>query len=137
MEDNIIHHANGTIIINGGNPLPGCPKDWNDAKEIELKLNNGEDKEDGGKPFWDFDCGFKLDYDGPLLSVSSRFYPPKTHYGATWDGTVIIRLMGEGIAEKKLDCPTLEELKIQVEGYVKTFVDKIKAVLVEPTSPHT
>lgn len=129
MENNIINHVNGTIIVNGGNPLTGCPNDWDEAKEIELKLNNGEDKEDGGKPFWDFDCGFKLDYDGPLLSVSSRFYPPKTHYGATWDGTVTVRLLDEEVAEKKFDCPTLEELKKQVEEYVGGFVEKIKAAL--------
>lgn len=25
---------------------------------------------------WSWDCGLKLDYDGPILRVSSRFYPP-------------------------------------------------------------
>jgi hypothetical protein len=129
MENNIIEHANGTIIVNGGNQLEGCPKDWDEARAIELKLNNGEDKKDGGKPFWDFDCGFKLDYDGPLLSVNSRFYPPKTHYGPTWDGTVTISLMGEEIIEKKFDCPTLDQLKIQVEAFVKSVSDKIADLL--------
>lgn len=115
--------------MNGGNPLPGCPTDWDEAKAIEQNLNNGNDREDVDGPTWRFDCGFKLDYDGPLLSVSSRFYPPKTHYGATWDGTATVFLLNEIVGEKKFDSPTLEELKKQVEEYVGGFVEKIKAAL--------
>lgn len=126
MSDNIINTPHGTIIMNGGNPLPGCPNDWDEARAIELKLNNDNDKDDIDGPCWSFDCGFKLDYDGPLLSVNSRFYPPKTHYGATWDGTVTILMIGEAIDEKKFDCQTLEELKTEAEEYVKTFSEKIK-----------
>jgi hypothetical protein len=129
MENNIINHANGTIIMNGGNPLPGCPNDWDEAKVIEQKLNNGNEREDVDGPKWRFDCGFKLDYDGPMLSVSSRFYPPKTHYGATWDGRVTVRLLDKEIAEKKFDCATLDELKKQVDNYINGFIEKIEAVL--------
>lgn len=65
MENNIIEHATGTIIMNGGNPLEGCPKDWDKAKSILEKLNEG--KEEFDEPLWDFDCGFKLDFDGPIF----------------------------------------------------------------------
>lgn len=112
---NVIQTENSTIIINGGNPLEGCPKDWKEA-ESWIEMANGE-KEDG--PLWSFDCGFKLDYDGSLLSISSRFYPPTTHGGPTWDGTVSVYFLDKEIREKKFDCKTLDELKTQVEAYVK------------------
>jgi hypothetical protein len=125
MEDNIIEHGSGTVIMNGGNPLPGCPADWDEAKLIEDKLNDGKDH-NGRK--WSFDCGFKLDFDGPIIIISSRFYPPKTHYGNTWDGRVSVMLYDTRITEKKFDCATLDELKVQVEDYVKRIADKIRGI---------
>jgi len=118
---NIINHSNGTIIINGGNPLPGCPTDWEQAKIIQKHLNK-----DKITPKWEFDCGFKLDCDGPIVEVSSRFYPPTTHGGSTWDGYVHIYFFGEEIEKKKFDCLSLEELQIQVGQYINNIADKIK-----------
>lgn len=124
MDNNVIKHATGTIIINGGNPLEGCPKDWDEAKIIIEKLNDGKESEE---PQWSFDCGFKLDYDGGLVTIGSRFYPPKTHYGATWDGTVHIYLLGKAIKEKDFDCQTLYELKKQVDEYVNSIIVKLQS----------
>lgn len=121
--NNIIQTPNATIIINGGNPLPGCPKSWDDANAWEEKAN--EDKEEHREPCWSFDCGFKLDFDGPLLSISSRFYPPTTHGGSTWDGSVTVMLMGKDIEEKKFDCKTLDQLKIEVEQYVESIKSRL------------
>ena len=131
MEDNIIKIGNKTIIMNGGNPLEGCPKDWDEARQIELQLNNGIEKDDAefGALRWSFDCGFKLDYDGALVRISSRFYPPKTHYGSTWDGTVSVYFLGEKVSRKKFDCQTLDELKSQVEAYIKSITNNLKAAL--------
>ncbi len=124
--DNIIKHPLGTIIMNGGNPLEGCPKDWDEAKLIEEQLNENKDTD---VPQWKFDCGYKLDYDGGIISISSRFYPPKTHYGATWDGTVHVNFLGKEIEEKKFDSPTLKELQKEVEAYVQTVIDRIEAAI--------
>lgn len=126
MENNIIEHATGTIIMNGGNPFEGCPESWEEARSIQEKFNEGKEY---GEPKWEFDCGFKLDFDGPLVRVSSRFYPPKTHYGSTWDGTVTIFILDKEVEEKKFDCPTLDELKTQVEEYVKSFAAKLETAL--------
>lgn len=123
MENNIIKTKSGTIIMNGGNPINGCPKDWNEANKIQEKLNLN--KKGHGEPKWKFDCGFKLDYDGPLMRISSRFYPPKTHYGATWDGTVSVCILNKEIEEKKFDCSTLEELEKQVNEYVDGLKNKL------------
>lgn len=128
MSENVYKSVNGTtVIVNGGNSLPGCPKDWDEANALQAKMNEGkgDEEEYRNQPRWRFDCGFKLDFDGPLLDVSSRFYPPKSHYGATWDGGVSITMFGQDIASKKFDCTTLEELRVQVEGYVKEIADKV------------
>lgn len=125
MENNIIKNEAGTIIICGGNPLEGCPKDWYEAKNIIEKMNDGKTS---NEPQWSFDCGFKLDYDGGLLTIGSRFYPPKTHYGATWDGTVDVYLLDKTIEEKKFDCQTLDELKKQVDEYVNSIIEKLQLV---------
>ena len=133
MENNVYQSVNGTtVIVNGGNPLPGCPESWEQAREIEKGLNGGITKDDDewqDKPRWSFDCGFKLDYDGDLLRVSSRFYPPKTHYGITWDGHVGVFLFGEKVLDKEFDCPSLEELKSQVEAFVNEISGKVKAAI--------
>ena len=115
------------IVINGGEPLEGCPKSWDEAHKWEKQVNGN--KEEILDVVWKYDCGFKLDYDGGLLYISSRFYPPKEHYGETWDGTVTIYLAGNTINKKAFDCKTLEELRKQVEGYVSSLADKIKSVL--------
>ena len=96
-----------------------CPKTFTEAHEWE-DSSNGERKEWEG-PLWKFDCGYKLDYDGPLISIESRFFPPKTHYGGTWDGGLSVNLLGEEILKKKFDCPTLPALKKEVEEYIETL----------------
>lgn len=110
------------VITNGGEALADCPTDWDWAKKWQEAANNNI--EDG--PKWSWDCGFKLDFDGPIISVSSRFYPPKSHYGSTWDGTCTISILGKVAEEKKFDCPSLEELRRQVEAYIKSISERIR-----------
>jgi len=117
------------IIFNGGKPLEGCPKSWDDAHKWEDKANAGKDEY--SEPKWKWDCGFKLDFDGSLIEVSSRFYPPKEHYRSTWDGTVSLFICGKIFAEKEFDCKTLDELQIEVENYVKNFIQILKQKLIK------
>ncbi len=127
MKSNIIETNKGTVIINGGNPLNDCPTNWDEAKKWQEDAN----KESSGNwegPEWEWDCGFKLDYDGPILRISSRFYPPKTHYGKTWDGTVTVYCLDKEIEKKKFDCDTLDELRGQVKKYISGLCNKIKKV---------
>jgi len=119
----IIEHDRGTVVINGGNPLPGCPKSYDEANAWADKANEGKgDPGNWYEPMWSFDCGFKLDFDGPLVDVSSRFYPPKTHYGPKWDGSVSIRLLGKTISRREFEADTLDELKGQAEAFVRGVV---------------
>lgn len=124
--NNIIQNGTNTIIINGGNPLPGCPNNWDEAKTIQAKLNEGKGEDE---PKWSFDCGFKLDFDGGIIRISSRFYPPKTHYGSTWDGNVSVYLLDKKIHTKEFDHNTLDELKKDVEMYVENIIEKLKCAL--------
>lgn len=112
-----------TAIVNGGDPLPGCPENWDDAKAWQGAANKAVEGEQA--PKWGFDCGFKLDYDGPLITIESRFYPPKSHYGPMWDGQATLRISGRIVEEKKFDCDSLDELKQQVEAYKDLIQSKI------------
>ena len=123
--ENVIKTESHTIIFNGGNPLEGCPKDWCEAKDIETHLNKDSDD---GYPKWKFDCGFKLDFDGSLISICSRFYPPTTHGGNTWDGKITVSLLGNKIASKELNCKTIEQLHSEAKGYVDYVISKIKSI---------
>lgn len=115
------------IIINGGNPLEGSPKNWEDAHHWTDNAN-----ENGSSSMkWSFDCGFKLDYDGSILKISSRFYPPTEYYGSTWDGNVTVILFGEEVAKQSFDCKTLDELRTEVEKYVNSWKEKIKNILTQ------
>lgn len=111
-----------TLIDNGGEPLEGCPPDWDYAHVWEDFSN--KDKNDT-EPSWRWDCGFKLDFDGALVTVCSGFYPPKEVYGPNWDGEVSIHVLGQTILEKKFEEKTLDELKVAVESYINNVGDKI------------
>ncbi len=87
MKENEFINQNGDLVIfNGGNPLPGSPESWEEAHRWEESAN--EEKDGLHEPHWKFDCGFKLDFDGPLLDISSRFYPPANYYVSEvgWEG---------------------------------------------------
>jgi len=133
--ENILKFENGTtIIFNGGNPLPGCPKDWDEACEIEANFNNNDgrqlfvDYEELDYPKWRFDCGFKLDFDGGIFKISSRFYPPTSHGGDKWDGNAHLEILGKRVATKKFECATVDELRNEVDQYVLAVAQKLDAI---------
>jgi ABC-type glycerol-3-phosphate transport system substrate-binding protein len=128
MSDKVYQSVSGaTVIVDGGDPLPGCPASWDEAHEWADRVNKDGNKSE--VPFWSWDCGFKLDFDGPLVSVSSRFYPPKSHYGPTWDGSVAISVLGNPVITKSFDCKTLDELKKSVETFALGFAKALEQAL--------
>lgn len=115
-----------TIIMNGGDPLENsdAPANWEIAEALTKKWN--ETHYEGEQVRWRFDCGFKLDFDGGLINICSRFYPPTELNGEGWDGTIsIMNTFGKTIIEKKLDCKTLDELIEAVNEYTKKITDHL------------
>ena len=100
---------------------------WATAKAWEEKAN--DKKEIPDEPKWSWDCNFNLDFDGSLLKVSSRFYPPHKNVGNWWKGAFVIKFLGEEILRKEFKCDTLDELKIEVEKFTKHYAGAIKARL--------
>jgi len=111
------------MIFNGGEPLPDCPESFEEADKWADSAN--KDKDEFHEPKWSFDCGFKLDFDGPIIDISSRFYPPKKHYGDGWDGTIIVIVMGKELTEEKIQANSLEELKNKAEKFIKELAARL------------
>jgi len=133
MKSNELTIGNHHIIFNGGDGIDDCPKDWDEAEKIQKEFNKPYEDKYGdiayGSIHWRFDCGYKLDFDGGLVRVSSRFYPPKTGYGKGWDGNSTVYLLNKQIVEKEFKCDTLKQLKEQVDLFIKEMVDKIEETL--------
>jgi len=115
------------IIINGGKPLKNSFKNYDEYHKWIDKSN--EDKKEFYEPLWGSDCSFKTDFDGPIIHISSRFYPPAEHYGPKWDGTCCIYFLSKEICSKDFKCDTIDELKKEVEKYVKNYCKKLKKKL--------
>ena len=98
---------------------------WDNAKLWQEKAN--EKKEVFNEPKWAWDCSFKLDFDGSLLSISSRFYPPHKNKGDWWEGNVKVLFLGEELLKKDFKCETLEELQKEVEKFTKQYASAIKS----------
>lgn len=80
------------IIIDGGDPILDCPTSYDIADKWADQANQDRCKFDA--PLWSWDCGLKLDYDSPIVSISSRFYPRK--HTTESNGLVAYRYMLQG-----------------------------------------
>ena len=98
---------------------------WENAEAWETLANEGKEQS-YAEPNWSWDCNFKLDFDGPLLRVSSRFYPPHKNKHNGWEGTVAVVLIDKEIEEKEFNADDLDDLKNQVEAYVTQLKSRIK-----------
>lgn len=100
---------------------------WDNAKQWQDKANKSKEIHD--EPKWRFDCNFKLDFDGSLLRISSRFYPPHYNKGDWWEGKVTLFFIGQELLKKEFKSDTLDELKNEVEKFTKHYAGTIKARL--------
>lgn len=82
---------------------------------------------------WKWDVGLKLDYDGDICRIDSRFYPPHksdVSYGK-YHGTISV-MIGDGdeyLHEIEVEAETLDELKEIVEKEVSEILDKIHSAI--------
>jgi hypothetical protein len=94
--------------------------------EAWAKVANGE-KEKFTHPLWNWDCGFKLDLDGPIVSLESRFYPPARNGTGLWNGGMRLRLLDEIVDQVEISAATLDELKVKADAQILKFVEDLKA----------
>lgn len=99
---------------------------WDNAKLWQENVNENKSEDE---PQWSWDCNFKLDFDGPILSISSRFYPPHKNAGDYWEGILSVMFGEETILEKKFKETTLDELKTKVEKFAKDYKEEVKLKL--------
>ena len=90
---------------------------------------NGVDEGCGGKPKWTLDCQKKFCYDGSIVEINTRFYPPNynANDGGGWGGG-LVEVVGDGVVfDKKYFKPrgTIDELMVDVEKYVSETTVKI------------
>lgn len=88
---------------------------WNSAHEWADKAN--EEKEPKwSEPRWSFDCGLKLDFDGGLLRVSSRFYQVKENI---YDGSITFCVGDDEIFTREFSSRHIDNLRNDVEKYYR------------------
>lgn len=92
---------------------------WENANNWIDVVN--EKKECFYEPKWNFDCGFKLDFDGSILRVNSRFYPPNRNKSNKWEGSYTALILNTQLIKKDFVCETLDELHIEVEKFHKHY----------------
>lgn len=76
---------------------------------------------------WSWDCGLKLDYDGDICKISSRFYPPhksSIEYGK-YHGTISVYIGDDEIHKHEVEATTLDDLKTIAESYSANIIEKI------------
>jgi len=99
---------------------------WENAKAWMDEANEG--KQGWCEPCWEWDTKFTLDFDGSLISVSSRFYPPKDEK-PNWTGTLQIYILKELILTKDIECDTLDQLKQEAESFTNNYANAIRLAM--------
>lgn len=102
------------------------PKSWDEARAWEDGANEGRKHCGHSVPLWSFDCGFKLDYDGPMVQLYCRFYPSEDGY----DGNMSLWMDDRTVWSKKVKkADSMEELKDIVEKEAKRLSGRIMELI--------
>jgi len=107
----------------------GSDDDWKQAREW-AEENSGDILE------FSWDVGFKLDYDGEVLKILSRFYPPhKKHVdyiertGKKYTGQMTVYFLDKELHEVEIHANSLDELAEKAKAKADELISLIdKAV---------
>jgi len=102
--------------------------DWKQAEKWKEEANSTERNYDME---WSWDCGFKLDYDGPLIHVSSRFYK---NNGDIFDGSVSFYIGDECVFTREFSCRHINILREDVLEYVASVRNNIHNLVINNIS---
>lgn len=112
---------------------------WNAGKRLTEVVNEAT-KDNNVK--WSFDFNYKIDYDGALISISSRFWPPHKHHinhpGYSGTSSLIfwpkydITDQGRKVKiEKEFEAETFDELVSKVESWVDKVIKEVGLIFVD------
>ena len=96
--------------------------DWDNAR-IWADTANEDKQPEWSEPNWSWDCGLKLDFDGGILRVSSRFYQGIEDI---FDGSVSFYIGDAELFNREFSSKHIDVLKKDVEEYVKAVTDNIQ-----------
>ena len=94
-----------------------------DGKQQREWLDSAnKDKYEYGEPVWRFDCGSKLDFDGPAVRISSRFY----HSGRDiYDGSVTVVIGDDVVFCREFSSRHIDMMREEVEKYTSAITRNI------------
>lgn len=95
---------------------------WDNAKDWADKANEGKEPE-YSEPRWSWDCGLKLDYDGGLLRVCSRFYQDREDI---FNGSVSFYIGDAELFNREFSSKHIDVMKEEVEKYVKAVTENVQ-----------
>jgi hypothetical protein len=75
------------------------------------------------------DCGFRLNFDCPIVGLSGTFYPPASGNGITCEGYFNISLMYANVYKKEFVGDTISDLAKQGNEYIDGIAAQIKALI--------
>jgi len=97
---------------------------WDNAQAWADKANKNKRH---NEPKWIWGCGLNLDFDGDLLTISSRFYQQSEDI---FDGSVSFFLDdGMEVFRREFNSRDIDILKKDVEEYVQSVIDHIEQLL--------
>lgn len=99
---------------------------WDNAKTWADAANENK-QPDWAEPNWSWDCGLKLDFDGGILRVSSRFYQVRED---VFDGSVSFYIGDAELFNREFSSKHIDYLKKEVEEYVKAVTENIKQLCI-------
>lgn len=98
---------------------------WDKAYAWADEANKDKDIEEI-QPRWSWDCGLKLDYDGGLLRISSRFYQSREDI---FDGSVSFYIGDNEIFNREFSSRHIDILKKDVEEYVNKVRKNVETTI--------
>lgn len=88
---------------------------------------------------WTDDCQGKKDYDGDIVCISTRYWPPSREYGHKHTATCCV-MIGDGypnfnhhsmiIADKEFEGDSFEEIREQVEVWAQKQASHVYRILI-------
>lgn len=102
-----------------------------DRQQAEKWIEEANNTEPNYNMEWSWDCGLKLDYDGPLVRVSSRFYNNKKNI---FEGSVSFYIGDECMFTREFTSRQIDVLRDDVREFVASVKTNMQAMILNNMS---